>query len=591
MADKKLEDDQRLWRSVFTTAGGWSEDAPFADHQSVAAAALAEADGTLVCVHRGARVEGKAQQAVRWTWHRPASVVPYAEKLAALVKKAEADKADAELDKQVAAAAEELAAARRWAPDADLSDLLSTETPAVVNDRGVLRCVYAVRHGGDDGAAAGIASLYEAVLTPHVGGGTLLAPARIITGYEQYSICRGVRAPVAPALAVFRDKVHLVFVDAGGDERRVRHLVREEIKPPADALPGLPGLEGLGLGGGGILSRADEWLELRVNDEPIGPKAGEGNLVSGLGTGVEYRSRYGYPAGIALAVHEDRLHLVFRKDTKDPVLYHATFDGTKWTEGTELGQAFASRRNAAIASFDGALHLVFPPTTGDTLRHAALKDGVWSKPQDIPGHTSRNTPTLQVITDGPEGALRQALLMVHRGIDTYVEPQPPAPTPPPAVSELVRTESVFNTDTGIANWSRVRHGLHASKARFADGTTGVVATWHGRAEYYWGFFGYYGDAGTHSARAKVDGKLRLLKPDGALPEVHEFTGEFDSNGLFQIQASFPKLPSGQYTVVLGAAKKTGGYWWGTGPLSLNLEEQGPYFSNVELYPMRATITL
>ncbi|WP_455356955.1 hypothetical protein [Streptomyces sp. SYSU K217416] len=120
MADKKVEDDQRLWRSVFTTAGGWGEDVPFADHQSVAAPALAEAAGTLVCVHRGARVEGKAQQAVRWTWHRPASVVPYAEKLAALLKKADEDRPDADLDKRVAVVVEELAAARRWAPDADL---------------------------------------------------------------------------------------------------------------------------------------------------------------------------------------------------------------------------------------------------------------------------------------------------------------------------------------------------------------------------------------------------------------------------------------------------------------------------------------
>lgn len=142
---QQQEDDQNLWRAVYTAHGGWSEGTAFADHLSVAAPALAEVSGTLYCAHRGARQEQRKQLPLRWTSFTPAALVPLVaalEQARVPLPEGASDEEKLEQQERITAAAEALDKARRWAPDADVDWLESAETPALVNDNGTVRMVF-----------------------------------------------------------------------------------------------------------------------------------------------------------------------------------------------------------------------------------------------------------------------------------------------------------------------------------------------------------------------------------------------------------------------------------------------------------------
>lgn len=107
-------------------------------------------------------------------------------------------------------------------------------------------------------------------------------------------------------------------------------------------------------------------------------------------------------------------------------------DGKKWTTFASMGDAHLSRRNTALASYDGKLHAAYPSVTSDALVHAVYDGTTWGTPTTIKGHDSRNTPALLTCCDTPDTPER--LLLVHRGVDTYVPSPPPEPVTPASVA-------------------------------------------------------------------------------------------------------------------------------------------------------------
>ncbi|MFK0238064.1 hypothetical protein [Streptomyces vinaceus] len=130
---------------------------------------------------------------------------------------------------------------------------------------------------------------------------------------------------------------------------------------------------------------------------------------------------------IAATVHDDGLHVVWadaegvvahgpEKTTRLSTpgqLRHTVFDGTSWSQHTPLGPRHISRRGAALASYDGKLHAVYPDPDSDHLLHTALDGTTWSTPTVIPGHDSHHAPALLTFHHGPHK--QPGLLLVHRG--------------------------------------------------------------------------------------------------------------------------------------------------------------------------------
>lgn len=373
------EDDQNLWRAMYTTEKGWSEGVAFADHLSFAAPALAEVGGTLYCVHRGARQEGEGQKhlPVRWTSFTPASVQPF---LTALDKAARPLPQGATAEQTAAwqakleAAAKAVEAARKWTPDAYAYDCASTETPALVNDGGTLRMVFT---SAEEHFGGWSTHLYETELIIENGSVFWGRPKEVSEGHG---------ALLAPALAVFNGTVHLLCVDL--QSGRLIHAVRDAkgkwtpLRDDKNKRLATPWIDADRL--------REEWEE----------------------------SKDGMRANLSLAAHDGKLHLVHNASG---LLWHAVFDGTTWT-GTEPwtaaflpsttpveenkgGDAALSRRTAALASYDGKLHAVYPGDEGDALRHSTwTQDGGWTRPVVLEGHDSNNTPALLAFKEGPAGA-------------------------------------------------------------------------------------------------------------------------------------------------------------------------------------------
>ncbi|MFI5765989.1 hypothetical protein [Streptomyces sp. NPDC051563] len=573
------EDDQNLWRALYTADGGWSPAVAFADHLSFAAPALAEVDGTLYCVHRGAREEGEGGKVlpVRWTSFTPASVQPYVtalSKAAEPLPKEATEEQTAAWQAKVAAAAEALEQARKWTPDAYVHGAESIETPALVNDGGTLRMVFTTPGGyyGD-----GEPQLHETVAVVEDGEAGWSRPEPVTPGYG---------AALAPALAVLDGAVHLVYVDLDAD--RLVHLVRNaegEWNHATDA-------EGKPLETPYVDSERlrNEWQE----------------------------SKEGLRANLSLTAHDGKLHLV---QNAFGILLHAVFDGRAWTgtaaelesesgpnhlpgpvpvdKAKEIDAAF-SYRTAALASYDGRLHAVYPSArtdAGDALRHCTwTADGGWTRPVVLEGHDSNNTPALLGFKEGPAESAREALLLVHRGIDRYVPPVPPVPPAPPSIKDVVSRGTTVTgktvSDHGRGAWSRLRHDLALTPATLKDGKKAVIATWDAVAEYYWGWW-WYRDGGTRFSTVRVDGgTLWIKKPsDKNFLKYADFGGEAFSNGHLRVDVLITDLEPGTYEISLSSSnsKKTGGYWWDEHLFNGRTDRE--YWTAFDLSRCTATVTI
>ncbi|WP_431040420.1 hypothetical protein [Streptomyces sp. P9-1] len=510
----------------------------FADHLSVAAPALAEVGGTLYCVHRGAREGEEEQLPVRWTSFTPASAQPFIaalEKASKPLPEGASDEKVEERRKAVQAAADALATARKWSPDADASSLFSGETPALVNDNGTLPRMVYTSFGGyyDPGSSA----LWETYLERGKGAGHWTRPKRIGGHYDGWH-------GVAPALASYNGAVHLMFVHP--QMGNLVHLVRD---------------------GEGT------WTEVTAADgeEITPPSVDTGSyrravyLAKSLGKAEakKWGIAAGYPGNLALAVHDGKLHLLYRKTVEEPFLFHAEFDGSTWSKEKEAG--LPSRRSAALASLGGKLHAVFPSWMGDKLCHGfwTEADG-WGEPVELKGHDSNNTPALLAVKDGPAGAERDALLLVHRGVDRYVPPPPPTPpAPPKVVSQGKTVHGKAVTDYGGGHtWSRVRHYVSLTPATMDDGSKGLIASWDADAEYWWGF-SYYPENYGGAYKAFITGTLWLNKEGSRnFLKSADFQGSADSAGRLHHSLVFTGLEPGTYILTNSSAKtiKTGGYW-------------------------------
>ncbi|MFB6514937.1 hypothetical protein ACFCW4_31140 [Streptomyces virginiae] len=532
---EQLDDDQNLWRSVYTAEGGWSTGVVFADHLSAGAPALAEVNGTLYCVHRGAREEGEALLPVRWASFTPAAAAPY---VAALEKASEppaegaSQEAVAAWEVKVQAAGAALDRARRWTPDAEVEGAHSKETPAVVDDNGTLRMVFSfgvgILSGGVDVAPQ---KLYETELDT-TGDTPVWTDAREVSS-DPFS--------VAPALAVFKGQVHLLHLDLLNAQ--VRHLVR---------------------GDNGA------WQPfVRGDGTAPDPLAIDAYLHE------EWNKGEGVRATMSAAIHDGRLHLLHCTHADPEKLRHSSFDGTAWTEHDTI--QVKAQRTAALASFAGALHAVFP-TGKDTLKHRTWTEAKgWQDGADLKGHDSTNTPALLAFRDGPPHAAREALLLVHRGVDRYVPPPPPPvptpPAPPKTAKVATRGETVRGkivADYGWRAWSRALHRVSLTPATLEDGKKALIATWEAEPEYYW-LGSYYPENRGNPYRVSFSGVL-WLKKQGEINFLRhaDFSGTVDSTGRFRFDTVFADLKAGTYELSVSSnTKKTGGYWYGNQGLEMN----------------------
>ncbi|MGW3324813.1 hypothetical protein [Streptomyces virginiae] len=295
---------------------------------------------------------------------------------------------------------------------------------------------------------------------------------------------------------------------------------------------------------------------------------------------------------MTLAVHDGALHLVCRDsagaeyDNDAGVtgghLLHAVFDGGEWddlghdelrvSDSKGLDGVPISRRGASLASRGGKLHAIYPSVEGDNLHHTTwTKAGGWTKLVELEGHPSNNTPALLPFKEGPAGAERETLLLVHCGIDRYVPPAPPAPPTPPSLADVKdRGETVIGKS--VANyaddaWSRVHHRVSLTPVTLKNGKRGVIATWEAMAEYFWGS-SWYPESYSHPYKPRISaGTLRFKKAGDRLSTPHnvDFSGDFDSDGRYRHDVIIADLDAGEYELFLGTlnTKKDGGYWHGS----------------------------
>ncbi|MFI5868216.1 hypothetical protein [Streptomyces sp. NPDC051546] len=564
------EDDQNLWRSVYAgPEHGWSPDVAFADHLSIAAPALADMDGTLVCLHRGARQEEKKYLPLRWTSYDPAASKPFADKIAALgeqqagVDDAEAfDKAFAEFQQ----ASEALEQSRKWVPDADVAGQSSYETPALAFHNGVLHAVYTEHVIGKGGVlrhtqyrTGGTAwSKAETVPAASLVGSQAVARAVPLEPEDDPKLA-GTRfwsddhefEPSAPALVSHGGELHLLWV--GLTNSRIYHMIYNDKSGWDNAYK--PVVKGR--------SRQE-------SPGIIAPVLGYADEPQSSWTAAKTAP---YPANLAVAAHEGRLHLAFRREPDDGMLWHSVFDGTHWS-APALMQGHLSRRGTALASHGGILHAVYPAANTEQLHHATFTNDAWGKAQPIDGHNSKNTPALLAFTQGegePEG-----LLLVHRGVDRYVPPPPRTYVPPKAVKTHGEPQIVRMTDYSTGASSKADHQLAATAATFDNGTQGITATFSADFSYWW-LWGYYSDSGT------VRGSIKIMTPKGI--QEQEFSGDFTSS--YEATVNFTDLAPGSYEVWMGSkTRKTGGY-----KLEVPDDTKSQRYAAIDIHPIRVQVTI
>ncbi|MFD0355473.1 hypothetical protein ACFVHW_17310 [Streptomyces sp. NPDC127110] len=565
MADEvqQQEDDQNLWRAVYTADGGWGEGTAFADHLSVAAPALAEANGTLYCAHRGARQGGDKQLPLRWTSFTPATLVPLVDALEQARVPLPEGATDAEQQKweeAVTAAGEALDRARKWTPDAYVDWVRSAETPALVNDNGTLRMVFTrVGSMDDDGSEYGgseygdqqirATSLWEAWLEGADGNPKWVKPRQILVD---------ARMPLAPGLAVFNGAVHLVFVDPHSE--RLQHLVR--------------GAEG-------------EWTPVATPEAR--PYRGRSLFEDNTFTQAAFDA-HGWPGSVSLAVHDGQLHALYRGNpgyklpvtlrgkildhTYGPLVY-AAFDGTTWSDARSAGpknqegyvEDYSSRRGGALASYGGKLHTVFPSPDNKLCHGTWTQEAGWSAPLTLEEHDSSNSPALLPFREGPEGLEREVLLLVHRGVDRYVPPVPPVPPAPPSLEDVAERGTPVTgkllTAYGDRDWSRLEHQFTLTPATMKDGKPGLIVTFEAWAQYYW-VWSWYRErsGGKYEPRLKVD--FYLVEEDPESMVGHAQFAASAGDGYWRFEKVFTNVKPGvDYKAGLftGKTEKTGGYWW------------------------------
>ncbi|MFG2894795.1 hypothetical protein [Streptomyces sp. NPDC048248] len=536
------EEDQNLWCSVYTTADGWSKDGVFADHKSAAAPALAQDGDNLVCVHRGAR-QGVGNIPLRWTSYVPVDVKGLLAKVDQVKGRCSeglsaADRAslDADLAKATAAVDE----ARRWTPDADLGNGNFTwHTPAIAAYEG---SVYAVYYRFWDGGWSGLGT------THRPAGGTW-------NEVRKYGGDLGNGPGRWPALAVYKDQLHLVFAgDETGEEPQGSKGGVVQHATLAENHEWVPVQQGRGVEHLEVANADQQEVALSANMRP--------------------------PGNYAVTEHDGLLHLLYRKEY-DLRLWHATYDGDKWSKAIAL-DGLTSRRGASIASYDGKLHAVYPSVDSDLLRHAVYQDGKWSKGEVIAGHESQHDPALLTYTEA-DGS--QSLLLVHRGVDTYVPPPPKPYVPPKAIFTL--RESVSSpkgedySSSGGLTWAGHQITLYRVTSK-DDGSQGIVARWTANVQYKRGPFWYYDDG-------SISGELRLHNTDDkgkGILGAQSIQGDF-TDGLYESTGLFENLAPGTYEVALVQGRKTSGYWSSVGPGGAANHAA----AEIDLHPVRTTITI
>ncbi len=115
------------------------------------------------------------------------------------------------------------------------------------------------------------------------------------------------------------------------------------------------------------------------------------------------------PAGVAAAVFNGRLHLMYESsEGKQQIIHISTSDGHTWSAPSALPD-HKTATVPALAVYHGKLHLVHRGAGDDTkLYHATSADGVsWTPDLALPHHLSLGGPALAVYAD--------LLCMVHRG--------------------------------------------------------------------------------------------------------------------------------------------------------------------------------
>ncbi|MEU8776569.1 hypothetical protein [Streptomyces sp. NPDC048606] len=595
MADdvQQQEDDQNLWRAVYTADRGWSEGTAFADHLSVAAPALAEVNGTLYCAHRGARQGREKQLPLRWTSFTPASLKPFADALEQArvpLPEGASEPEQQKWQETVTAAAEALDEARKWTPDAYVNWLHSSETPALVNDNGTVRMVFTGVEAMDDDHSeysdqkVWATSLWETRLD-HVDGSPKWAEPRRISVDSQM--------PLAPGLAVFNGAVHLVFVDPYS--RFLQHLVRDaEGKwTPVSTPEAVSAYEAAEAAAWKKYEETKDAAHLDSGFKPPLPFRGES-----LDEDNEFAraafDAHGWPGSVSLAVHDGRLHALYRgnpgykysevfgddipDETYGP-LVHAAYDGTAWNDARDAGpknkegfvaDPYYSRRGGALAPYDGKLHTVFP-SPDNKLRHGTwTKDAGWSEPVTLDSHDSGNSPALLPFRDGPAGAEREVLLLVHRGVDRYVPPKPPVPPAPPSLEDVEKRGTPVTgklaTAYGAGDWSRLEHRFTLTPATLKNGEQAIIVTFEAWAQYYWLWRWYresYG--GNYRPHLSVDFRLAEAGRLGSIVGHAQFSST-EGNGYWRFEKVFTGVKAGgSYEAALFTSntEKTGGYWLGT----------------------------
>ncbi|MFJ5863810.1 hypothetical protein ACIQEY_05225 [Streptomyces parvus] len=280
---EEQQNDQNLWRAVYTSAQGWSQGTVFAGHLSRSTPALAEVAGTLYCAHLSQEEEQDEEAEeytddaeMRWTSFTPARVKTFVvalEKAAEPLPEKASEQDKRQREARIKAASEALTEARRWAPDV-AAGFTSQHPPALIDDNGTLRMIHTHTRGDNT-------TLWEREFSGKDGKGAWSEPLNKLGAKWR-----------APALAVFEGSVHLVCMD--GWNHKIVHQVRH-----ADG----------------------HWRPVTKPD----------------GTSVTYPSARGWAGGnTALAAHRDQLHLVYSTSDGGGQLTHRVFDGSDWSAPAPL---------------------------------------------------------------------------------------------------------------------------------------------------------------------------------------------------------------------------------------------------------------
>lgn len=110
-------------------------------------------------------------------------------------------------------------------------------------------------------------------------------------------------------------------------------------------------------------------------------------------------------AAPALAVFGNRLHMVHLGNSSNDI-WHSSFDGTRWTTNVRIPNQ-QSKAPPALAAFDGRLHMVHLGNSSNDIWHSSFDDIQWTPNVRIEGQKSKAAVALCALVD--------RLHMVHLG--------------------------------------------------------------------------------------------------------------------------------------------------------------------------------